>query len=339
MFVKWASLNQFHEVVKNLNYPRIYQALSQRNFKIKYGLKVKLHGTNASVRIHPDGKVVGQKRSGDVYPGNDNAGFAVWVAANEKFFADLARNDCTTYIFGEWCGPGVQNGVACSQTPTKVFYPFAIEYHNGKEFLSREVSPEVIENTLGEYTPDDIIVIPWVGFVELDLQDKTKLDIELLKLNRRVEEIGERDPFIAAIFDIKGEGEGVVAYPLVDNSHSYTSEETEFFSWFNFKAKCETHRVNKTKLAAQMDPEKFANANRFADAYCTDARMEQGFREAISERKDMKLTPEFIKWVVSDIYKESETERAESPELDWKQLSKACSTRAVLWYKRRVMTV
>jgi hypothetical protein len=336
-FVKWASLNQFHEVIKNLNYPRIYEALKKNDYKITFGLKIKLHGTNACVRIEPDGKVVGQKRSSDVFVGRDNMGFAVWVADNESYFASLADSVATTYIYGEWCGPGVQNGVACSQTDKKKFYPFAIDYYNEDGFDSRVVDSEVIEHILTKTCPNDIIVIPWFDTITLDFQHQGKLDVAVLNLNKKVEEIGVRDPLLYELFEIDDCGEGVVAYPMNTRTPGvYEADEVDLFAWFNFKAKSEAHRVNKSRHAVKVDPEKFANANRFADAFCTEQRFEQGFTEALQGRKDMKLVPDFLKWVLSDIFKESKTEREESS-LDWKALSKTCSTRAVLLYKHRVM--
>src|SRR5436305_965585 len=103
-FKKWSELNQFHEIVKNLNYPRIHNCLSTNNYEIPFGLKIKLHGTNACVRIEPDGKVVAQKRSSDLLPPADNAGFRAWVESEESYFGRLADCTRTTYVFGEWCG-------------------------------------------------------------------------------------------------------------------------------------------------------------------------------------------------------------------------------------------
>lgn len=338
-FVKWASLNQFHEVVKNLNYPRIYSALKEHNFKIKFGLKNKIHGTNACVRIEPDGKVIGQKRTSDVRVGADNAGFAAWVAANESYFASLANSRFTLYIYGEWAGPGIQDNVACSMTRNKIFYPFAVELHrDGNPFL-REYDPNLIEVRLSKRIPDDIIVLPWYDTIELDFENKEKLDTTVLSLNKAVEQIGECDPFFNDTFGIEGHGEGVVAFPILGKLEGiYAADEFDYFSWFNFKAKSEAHRVNKTKHSVQIDPEKFANSNRFADAFCTEQRLEQGFSEAIQGRKDMKLIPDLMKWVMSDIWKESATER-EASGLDWKALSKTCTTRIALWYKARIMEV
>lgn len=336
-FKKWNDLQQFHEVVKNLNYPRIHNALKAHDYKINYGLKVKLHGTNACVRVETDGKVVAQKRSSDVTPLKDNAGFATWVASREDYFMKLASCDLVTYIYGEWCGPGIQDNVACSQTKNKVFYVFAIDYYKDDEFHMRVYDPTIIEDALLEWCPDDIVVIPWHSEVEVSFIKKVETQKALSAINGMVEKIGERDPLIYDLFEIEGCGEGVVAFPKMgDIGGLYKAEERDFFSYFNFKAKSEAHRVNKQKTAVAFDPQKFASVQLFADSYCTEARFEQAFNEAVSRKRDLRLIPDFISWVVKDIFKESATEREASPDLDWKAISKACSSRAVTWYKAKV---
>lgn len=338
LFKKWNDLNQFHEVRKNLNYPRIWQTIRKNDGKVDFGLKVKLHGTNACIRIEPDGKVVAQKRSSDVETGH--FGFAQWVKDNESAFANLANVEAVTYIYGEWCGPGVQHGVACSLTENKVFYVFAfdqvLEYKND---TLRYYDPDKIENLLGKEMPNSLVIVPWHSKITIDFEDKTQIETTLIKLNKLVEEIGVEDPLIKELFDISDAGEGVVAYPLLGVvSGRYNSQE-EYFSWLNFKAKSNAHRVNKTKTAVQFDPEKFLGIQAFADFYASEARMLQSFRESVNEECDMKRTGEFVKWVVQDIYKESTTEREANPQLSWNACSKACSTRAALWYKNKVMGV
>jgi hypothetical protein len=338
LFKKWNDLQQFHEVTKNLNYPRIHAALVANDYKIKYGLKIKLHGTNAGIRVEPDGKVTAQKRSSDISVHSDNAGFANWVASHETRFINLARSDETVYIYGEWAGPGIQSGVAVSELDAKYFFVFSIDIHDDLgNFKYRLYCPNAIEEVLGEGMHENVIVIPWYDTIEVNFLEKAKTEQALLKLNMMVEKIGECDPLIADLFELEGAGEGVVAYPLLgyEAGRLYGADE-EYFSWFNFKAKSEAHRVNKTKTAVAFDPEKYASIQIFADHYCTEQRFLQGFREAVSESRDMRLTPDFIKWVVQDIYKESKTEREASPELDWKLVSKACSSRAVMWYKGKV---
>jgi hypothetical protein len=335
LFKKWNDLNQFHEVRKNLNYPRIWQCLKDNDFRIAFGLKIKLHGTNACVRIEPDGKVVAQKRSSDASEGH--FGFAGWVADNETYFASLANVDATRYIYGEWCGPGVQQGVACSMTEDKFFYPFAIdEAIVDVDETLRYYDPQDIETMLGTNCPNNIIVVPWFKTLWIDFEDMKQMELAMLSLNKDVEDIGEKDPFINELFGIEGPGEGLVAYPLLGRTPNVYHKDEEYFSWFNFKAKSEHHRVNKTKTAVQFDAEKFASIQAFADFYVTEPRLLQGLAEGVQNERLMSRTPDFIRWVVSDIYKESVTEREANPELDWKVLSKACSTRAVLWFKAKV---
>jgi hypothetical protein len=337
-FKKWSSLNSFHEVIKNLNYPRIHEVLKQNNYEIEYGLKIKLHGTNACIRVESNGKVTAQKRSSDITPFKDNMGFADFVANHASYFSSLANEDTTLYIYGEWCGPGIQQGVACSLTNQKYFYVYCVDAHQYGEFSERIYCPEIIEMILGTNCIDRVLVLPWYDKIKISFIDKPSTEKALHELNTMVEAIGERDPFMFDLFGIDGCGEGVVAYPLLgSNAPLMYQSDDEFFSWFNFKAKSEAHRVNKTKTAVAFDPEKYASVQMFADNYCTEQRFEQAFSEAVNREKDMRRTPDFIKWVVSDIYKESETERAASPELDWKAISKACSSRAVMWYKAKVM--
>lgn len=338
LFKKWNDLNQFHEVRKNLNYPRIWQTIRDNDGVVNFGFKIKLHGTNACVRVEPDGKVVAQKRSSDVDVGH--FGFAQWVKDNEKEFAALANVEATRYIYGEWCGPGVQQDVACSMTDEKVFYIFAfdevMEYNDN---TIRYYEPEQIEGLLGKNMPNNLIVVPWHTTAIIDFQNKTQIEKTMLSLNQMVEAIGEEDPLVKELFDISGAGEGLVAYPLLGKTKGQYDSSEEYFSWLNFKAKSESHRVNKTKTAVQFDPEKFLGIQAFADFYATDARMLQSFRESVNEERDMKRTGDFVKWVVQDIYKESSTEREANPELNWNSLSKACSTRAALWYKNKVSEI
>lgn len=333
-FRRWNDIQQFHEVVKNLNYPRIHAALATVDHKLPFGFKVKLHGTNACVRIESDGKVVPQKRNSDIIAPADNGGFRAWVESEERYFAGLANSVFDTYVYGEWCGPGIQSGVACSETKIKTFNVFAIDYCQEGKLSLRLYCPTLIENLLGEM-PDQIVVIPWHSFATIDFMEKAKVEASLNALNHTVEAIGERCPLMHDLYEIEGAGEGLVAFPLMGKSKGQYEADEEYFSWFNFKAKSEAHRVNAKPKAASFDPEKYASIQLFADAYCTEQRFEQAFKEAVDEQKDMRRTPDFIKWVVQDIHKESQSEREES-EIDWKAASKACSTRAVLWYKAKV---
>lgn len=338
-FLRWTSLNQFHEVIKNLSYPRIYNVLKENNFKIKYGLKSKIHGTNACVRIEPNGNVVAQKRSSDLKGAGDNYGFRAWVESSQRYFENLADSQYTIYVFGEWAGPGIQSDVAAGMTATRVFYPFAISFYENKDFVKKVYDPQMIEDFLSQnddHIPDDVIVLPWIAKLELNFESKMDTETSLAKINVLTERIGKCDPFFKDNFDIEGSGEGVVAFPWLGKEYGqYSADDDTYFSWFNFKAKSEAHRVNKTKKAVSFDPEKFNNINRFVDAFVTENRLQQGLREAVDSRYDIKLMSEFIKWVCKDVQKESATELEESG-LEWSAVSKVVATRSAVWYKDQI---
>lgn len=286
-FVKWNDLNQFHEVVKSLGHVRLYKILKENDYKITYGTKIKIHGTNAAIRIDPDGKVIAQKRSSDIIPGSkDNHGFAAWVKANEDFFAELAISNETQIIYGEWAGPGVQNNVACSMTANKIFYVFSIDYHDDNGFNHRLYDPVQITQQLEVFKglPDDVMVLPWHNELIIDFETKTETEKVLWQLNSIVEQIGLRDPFFFDNFGIEGCGEGLVCYPLLGATKGiYRKDEIEQFSHFNFKAKSEAHRVNKTKAAAVFDPEKFANKTASQTLSVRNLALSKGLRKLLTK--------------------------------------------------------
>lgn len=343
-FRKWTSIESLANVVKALNYRKYSHYLKTVGSKITFFGKIKLHGTNAAVIVTPSGEVFAQKRSSVLSPSEDNAGFRVWVEANKSYFASLAHPEGNKYIYGEWCGPGIQSKVACSMTRNKIFYVFSILVCSTEERMIYD--PDLIDQYLqddnGEII-DRVMVLPYHCKITLDFNDKDQLKATVDNLNKEVESIGKRDPFMFENFEIEGAGEGLVMYPVIDNLEGeYESAvNIELGKVFMFKAKSEEHRVNKTKEAASIDPEKIATKTKFCETYCTTQRFEQGFQEAINSELDMKLTGEFVKWVCQDVYKESELERAQDKVLliKWKSLSSAVASQAAVWYKQRVQSL
>lgn len=114
-FVAWTEIESFHNVRK---FMKAYPENLNNNSIVLYRSKVKLHGTNAAVQVHLDGTIVPQSRTAEISVTNDNAGFARWLSSTNPQDWASAKG---LIIFGEWCGPGVQKGVAISQIPQKVF--------------------------------------------------------------------------------------------------------------------------------------------------------------------------------------------------------------------------
>src|SRR5262249_9780571 len=108
--VKWTEIEGFHNIRKCLS---TYPELLGSNNTVTYRGKVKLHGTNAAVQISKDGTIGAQSRTNMLTPTADNAGFAKWIESNHSAWATIDVGGAETMVvFGEWCGPGVQKGVA-----------------------------------------------------------------------------------------------------------------------------------------------------------------------------------------------------------------------------------
>jgi len=105
----------------------------------KYVFTEKLDGTNACVLVLPEGhelsnapyelslepvaRVGGnylwaQSRTRFIRPGDDNFGFAAWVAENADELVKLG----TGYHYGEWWGRGIQRGYAQAERHFSLFY-------------------------------------------------------------------------------------------------------------------------------------------------------------------------------------------------------------------------
>lgn len=338
-FRKWDSINSFHEVIRHVGKASVYETLRANDYRVTFGTKIKLHGTNAAVRIQPNGKIAAQRRSSDIPGTADNAGFRAWVEANHGYWTSLVNPDRTTYVWGEWAGPGVQLDVACSLTAEPAFYPFAIDlYGNDGAMIERQYQPETIATTLKATmaAPATVHVLPWYDQITINFGDKDQTVEAVMKLNDEVEAIGNHDPLMSDLYGIDGKGEGLVCYPIVGDQPSYTIKEIPLWTALNFKAKAEDHRVNQSRDAVHLKAQWFPSKNLFADAFCTPQRMEQALKEAVDGDLDVKRTRDFIEWVKADVFKESVAEREESA-IVWDEVSGAIAAAAALWYKAKIM--
>lgn len=294
---------------------------------VTYGAKIKLHGTNAGVRIDPDGTVTAQGRNRDLSAGDDQFGFASWVAQTEEHWAaygadlrdDFALDEPVT-VHGEWAGRGVQRNDAVSMLDDKFFFVFAVEI--GGEMV---LEPEDIEELIPDLTR--LLVLPWHFQCEepLDFDDRSQCSTFSAWVAEQAEIIGEEDPFISEIFEVAGPGEGLV---FVARDHL----TRDMYGSLTFKAKAEHHRVQKTKKAASVVMEIPENVKAFVEMFVTTPRMEQAVSEACGGVIDPKLTGDFLKWMGQDVKKESEAELEEAG-LEWKDVTKQVTSAALAWWK------
>jgi len=319
--VAWPSIALLHNVKITLDH---FHTLGSPLPTVRYRAKVKLHGTNTGVQILADG-VFPQSRTGMLAVDDDYKGFAKWVKAREASFAKLAVG---TIVFGEWCGPGVEKGMAVSQLQTKVFAVFGIQQGFGAE-AKLVVEPESIRALLPEM--EGLHVLPWEGDeAVLDFADKTSLEAAAATINAVVEKIEAEDPWVKRTFGATGVGEGLVFYPVGE-----VPKGVEDYARLMWKAKGEKHRTAGTKVPVQVDPEVVKSVEEFVTLMVTEARLTQGLKETCGDVAAMKSMPIFLRWVVGDVEKESKAELAVSG-LAFAQVEKAIEARARGWLKTQV---
>lgn len=304
-FVKFPSIDKFSDVYK----------WSQRLGveKVTYGAKIKLHGTNAAIRIEGN-TLTGQKRTSDVTVDADNCGFAEWVSTLTH-----PGSSVTKIIFGEWAGPGVQKTDAVCMIPEKHFFVFSIYYPDRDEWV---VEPNSIIPHLALFEDGStrMKVLPWafeMREVDFRYQDNCQAFIDFL--TDEVDKIGECDPYIKKQFGIEGPGEGLVLYPMEQGGK------------FMFKVKTVAHSVQKNKKRNHVAPEKPEGVEEFLDMFLTVPRFEQMLNEHLDGEADRKKLGLFLKAVMSDVHKESVNE-LEASGLEWKEVTRYAPARIKEWF-------
>jgi len=330
MHVKWPKIENFHSVRRTLkDAPEFLGGIP----KVLYRAKIKLHGTNAGIRLCPDGQVIPLSRDRVISPGKaDNSGFARWVSET-PMWEQRCKWGRDIVVFGEWCGPKIQNGMALNKIPQNIFAVFAVIdlTHGGNGELI--VEPSEIAAIIGEIPQTHIL--PWFSEETVDLDwslGAEELEVVLAPLNAQVLAVEACDPWVEKVFGIKGMGEGLVFYPISHAGH-------EGFTNLAFKAKGLEHRTVKAAQALQPNPEVAAQAPAFAELVVTVARLEQGIREVNGGELvfDMKNLGAFLKWLTVDIAKETKAE-LEASGLDPKAASAACIARAKAWFQEQIRT-
>jgi hypothetical protein len=262
---KFSHVNAFYQIAR---YVKKVKEFPQHRIEgpVTYRGTVKLHGTNAGVR-HSDGQPLqAQSRTRDITPEVDNHGFAKFVAqpkvteAINRIVDDIrgkhgigASKDVV--LFGEWCGPGLQGGVALNNLPTKQWVLFAVKIIDGENKYYIDAVPK-FEIDDPRHEPSDEVPIysimdgpSWSLTVDFESDESKQAAIELFE--EKTSQVEACCPW-ANQFEVDGKqivglGEGVVWIPIGDH-------------WGNsdlfFKTKGEKHKNTKTKKKKESaDPE------------------------------------------------------------------------------------
>ncbi|HEY0994173.1 MAG TPA: RNA ligase family protein [Kofleriaceae bacterium] len=326
--VAWSSIELLHNVIRTLGH---LNELGRPLPVVEYRAKVKLHGSNCAVQVTDHG-VAAQSRTSLLTPEADYKGFAAWVHRHQAYFETLTRD---IVVFGEWCGPGVEKGMAISAAKTKLFAVFAVQIAGRIAYEPDEVRALVPQAG----APAELHVLPWVGEpIRIDYSSRPALDAVAAALNERVDEVEREDPWARRVLGISGVGEGLVFYPLrVDGAPP--DADPVALAQLMFKAKGEKHRTAGTRTAVAVDAAGVASVDEFIALMVTEARLAQGLaavgqgagQGAGDRPRDPKLTGKFLEWIVADVRKESVAE-LEASGLQFAQVEKAVRARARTWY-------
>lgn len=328
-FIAWPSIGLLHYTIETAR--RIAAVEGTAAPVVTYGSKVKQHGTCGGIQVwNKDGvsHVCAQSRTNIITPEDDYKGFAKWVDANRENFRRCRHEEHLT-IFGEWCGLGIEPGMAVSAMPNPVFAVFALQV--GVAENARCVfEPEEILEYLSPAVRDcpGLHVLPWEKWgLTLDFQSDKDLAEGAKYASSAVAEVEAEDPWVKRVFGLSGLGEGLVFYPCCAGTVPTTPEGYCSYMW---KAKGDKHRTTRAKTPAQVSPDVAAGVQEFVDLVVTEARLKQG-AAACGGSRDPKLTGTFLAWVEADVKKESFLE-LQAAGLAWDSVLKAVKSRARVWY-------
>lgn len=331
--VKFCSIEGFHTVKKNAKKSKLVQS----NFSITYQGKVKLHGTNAGILCQKDGSVYPVKRSGIIPKDDDNYGFAAWVKKNEKAWSKFGKILGDVVVFGEWCGPGIQKGVAASKLDRPIFaiFAFMMDELGTRTLVTHPCRIKFLMDKNDLFPVSDTYILPY-GTKEyiVNFNKQTSLGNIVSEWNKLVEACEECDPFISESFGIDGIGEGYVFYPFADRIDSIPVED---FSRFAIKAKGEKHSVTKQRAPVQIDPEVAKSIEEYIDNVVTENRLLQGWAETGANVSDNPISHigQFLGWVGKDVAKETVSE-LNAAGLEWKSVNKHVTNKAREWFLNKV---
>jgi hypothetical protein len=315
---KYPSIDQFRNVIRAVKTNHDYQGKDENDQAIyqhtspyptlTFNGTVKIHGTNAAIVRYKDGTTKFQSRERELELTSDNMGFKLFMSNVDLdfLFAGIKFNDHIA-VYGEWCGKGIQKGVAVSELP-RMFVIF------GWKIDDVWVSNIIRHNN--ECGVWDIRQFPTYQ-IKIDFNNPEQVQNEIIDLTIAV----ENECPVGKQMGVCGVGEGIV-FSTEYNGHRYV-----------FKSVGKKHSPSNRTTLASVDVDELNSINEFVTYALTENRLNQGID--IMKSNDIvvseKTTGAFLKWVADDIIKE-ETDTIVQNGLDVKKIMKAVSNKARVWY-------
>lgn len=301
--IKFPSIESFRHVVKFVRERCDHHGWPYPTFTF-HG-DVKLHGTNAGVRLESDGQLIAQSRERDIKVGDDNAGFAAFVSRNEDIIRKYMEEHGFSLIYGEWIGPGIQKGVAINQLPERQFVVFAARVPGDARLRMFTGMFDVF--TEGGWKPREIRA------EEITI-DFSQPDAAVARLEAITAQYENCCPY-GKSFGIEGIGEGLVWKPIgLGRGEKWNDPETlkwsdpETLNRLMFKTKGEKHS-NKSagsKVKVAVAAERIADFNALVEKLLPAWRLEQGLSWMRENGIEVSKpnTGEYLKWIAKDVLKE-----------------------------------
>ncbi|KAI4289923.1 MAG: hypothetical protein L6R35_000796 [Caloplaca aegaea] len=296
---------------------------------------VKLHGAHADWVVVNDDTIRVQSRNVlDLSSTRDNYGLFAFTSSLHIAIRRLRDKISSRYqqlnpgltidsafpviISGEWCGKGIQKGMALS----KLEKHFVI--------ISIRVNDEWVDDTEYADIHDEAN-----GIYNVSKAGRYRLDYDLdapetsdVTIQNWVSDIEHLCPY-GASRGVQGRGEGIVwkAANDIDNPALW------------FKSKAMSHTIsNSSKLPnAAVAPGNRQRAENFAMAVVTGPRLEQGweFLKETGVIRDLAATSKFVAWITNDILVEEEKEMSQK-DIPKCKLKPAIKAIAEVWYKENL---
>lgn len=299
---------------------------------VTYRGTVKLHGSNSGV-ICTDDSLQAQSRNRTLEVDSDNMGFAAFVRDQTDAIMEIQRGLRNQHgigaskkivLYGEWIGPGIQNGMATCKLPAKQWVLFAVKVVDGDNKDYADILPKLGDTyaEAGIYTIHDVPTYE----ITVDFSKQESKEAALKKAEALTDAVEEACPW-GKRFGIDGMGEGIVWVPTGEH-------------WGNddlyWKSKGDKHKqVKRAKRNKPMlDPEVVESVAEFVEFAVTENRLRQGldYLREMEHPIEHRSIPAYLKWVGQDVKKECGLELQDN-DLDWKQVSKAVNRKALDFFK------
>lgn len=246
-------------------------------------------------------------------------------------------------VFGEWCGMGIQKGVALSKLQ-KMFVIFAVKI----VYRGEDTPAEWLDMCkLAEVKDEKARIFNIMQFrtfsIVIDFNDEESIAKAKKKMDELTLSVEDECP-VGKHFGVSGTGEGIVWQAIQSPNLPVFKAGRYTDSRFWFKTKGVKHvssRKSEPSNKPSASPEATAKMDTFAELVLTPGRLLQGLQ--VLEREmllpiEMKSVGAFIKWVNGDVMKE-EYDRIEEAGFDKKTLSGPISAAAKKWYINQLKDV